>query len=156
MVTESAMYHKIGFTLIEMIIVVSILSIISILAVPTFIQMINDRRIDSAVQDISFYISEARNQAIISHQMTVLCLDTSLNREACSNYLMSASNKNERTFMVGLPKGIQINDKQPLYFFANGTLKEGVRKITLTYHGKMHCVAIGVLGNHSHSVGECE
>lgn len=149
------MQQKSGFTLIEMIVVVSILSILSILAVPSFLQFVAERKLDTAVKEISFYVAEARTQAIVSHQTTVLCLDHSISREVCSNYLPS-TNRLDRTFILNLPQGITLDRNEPLYFFANGSLKEGIHKITLTNQDKMRCIAIGILGSFSHSTGGCE
>ena len=58
-----------GFTLIELLAVIVILAIISLIAVPIVVNIINDSKKESLQRSVDLYIDAAK-QAITKYQMT--------------------------------------------------------------------------------------
>lgn len=73
-----------GFTLIELMVALSILVILLTIGVPSLIGFIHTQKVDSAVQLLKDSYNQARYEAVTRHQSVTLCpLDSSTNQ--CGN-----------------------------------------------------------------------
>ncbi|MCX7553898.1 GspH/FimT family pseudopilin [Marinicella sp. S1101] len=71
--------HNKGFTFIELIITLSILSILSAYAVPNYLNFKQAQSMTSEINRLAATISFARNQSIILNQHVILCATNSFN-----------------------------------------------------------------------------
>lgn len=65
-----------GFTLVELIVTLSILAIISVMAVPSFTQAIRKSQLNTSGKELVNDITEIRSQAIMSKKDQVITFDT--------------------------------------------------------------------------------
>lgn len=73
--TSSALLRSRGFSLIELMVAITILAILLALAVPSFQDMIQRNRVRTAAADLSDSLNLARSEAIKRGSSTRLCID---------------------------------------------------------------------------------
>jgi len=73
-----------GFTLIELVVAVVILSILVTLAVPSFREMVVRNRLTSQANELLQVITLARSEAIRRNRNVVVCIAAGSNGEGCS------------------------------------------------------------------------
>ena len=77
--------HSAGFTLIEAVITISIVSILASIAIPSFSAMVENNRISSASNDLLASLIYTRSEAAKRSQTVSIC--TSSNSTSCSTAL---------------------------------------------------------------------
>ncbi len=65
-------YAAMGFTLVELMIVVAIAAILAVLAAPSFTQVIEGQRVRSAGTDLNIAMNRARSEAIKRNTLVIL------------------------------------------------------------------------------------
>ncbi len=113
-----------GFTLIELMVALSILIILLTIGVPSLIDFVHAQRMDSAVQLLKDSYNQARYEAVTRHQSVTLCpLDSATNQ--CGNVWGGGvliyidqdgdshfdKNKDLRLRQVGFSDGVTITTK---------------------------------------------
>lgn len=78
-----------GFTLIELVVTVVVLAIMSAVAIPSFISVMNGNRISSASHELVAGLQLARSEAIRTNRSASLCFST--DGLACANTAMPTS-----------------------------------------------------------------
>ena len=85
--------RSIGFSLLELLMVIAIVSLMSALTMPTITSVMGGRNIDQATNMAEDVISTARQQAITKGAMVALLLSPSSSRFFSSQYVSRYSNK---------------------------------------------------------------
>jgi type IV fimbrial biogenesis protein FimT len=70
------MRHSAGFTLVELMVVVSIIAILAVVAMPSIGQLLANQRMKQSAYDINSAFSEARNQAAVLRRPIEVRFDT--------------------------------------------------------------------------------
>jgi type IV fimbrial biogenesis protein FimT len=122
-----------GTTLIELMVVVSILAILGTLGVPSFLSIITKSRITSETNQLNGLIRFARFKAIEEEQLTILCPTSDYS--ICNNdwnapkiVFIDANHNNERDpkepMLMSMPKSNDNNQiysrKKALKFYESG------------------------------------
>lgn len=102
-----------GFTLIEMMVTVAVLSIAMIIAVPSFTSLINSNRLSGQANELIAAFILARTEAIKQNQFIVLC--HSSDAQTCS----SAPESGWQGWLVARQV---ILDDQPTTILSSGTI----------------------------------
>ena len=66
-----------GFTLIELMVTIAVLAIIAMMAAPSFQSLIQNNELKEGVDKILFSLNDAKNNARLTRQVSVLKLDSS-------------------------------------------------------------------------------
>ncbi|WP_286235268.1 GspH/FimT family pseudopilin [Thalassotalea sediminis] len=147
-----------GFTMIELLVTITILGIASMIAVPALSEFLVKSRTDNEVIELQRFILTARNAAINSGQQVTIC---PLNAGTCSNdwdkTISMFMNEDDATkynaaneTMVKVKDAISSGDKlafsdgNTLIYSPTGRLVNG-QNVTFTYCPKNHAsIARGV------------
>lgn len=103
--THSALRaHNLGFTLIELMVVIIIAAILLTIAVPSFDSLIKRNNVDSLQSKLSSALSTARTEAASRNKVVTICSST--DEATCSGtwndgWIIFEDNDNERTFSTG-------------------------------------------------------
>ena len=74
--------HQQGFTLVELVVTIALLTILTTLAIPSFSEMLRQWRRDSATRELTTSLQLARSEAIKTSRQIVICPST--NGTACA------------------------------------------------------------------------
>lgn len=104
---------KNGFTLIELIVTISVLVILALVATPSISNLLAKQKLNMTTRDLVSTFNEARNQAVLLHKNTEVILHSTLENTSTNFYW----DKESGTSLIA-PKMIPS-----LIFQENGTLK---------------------------------
>lgn len=140
--------HRQGFTLLELLVTVSIISILTVIGVPSFRDMMASRSVQSQVDDLAGSIRLARTEALKRGLPVTLCRTADAN--AASPACASATDWSTGwlVFVDRAPRGaVGANDTvirvQQAYTNSGGILRTGTAVITFIPAG----IAPGADGN---------
>jgi type IV fimbrial biogenesis protein FimT len=75
-------YCQRGFTLVELVVTIALLAILTMLAIPSFSEVLRQWRRDSATRELSTSLQIARSEAVKTSRQTVIC--PSVDQTACT------------------------------------------------------------------------
>lgn len=81
---QAAIFHQRGFTIIELMVTVMILAVLLSLGVPSFVKLIRDQRVKTAVGDVYASLVFARSEALKRNTFVALCAKNS-DGSGCGN-----------------------------------------------------------------------
>ena len=148
-------YHNRGITLIELIIAITIASILAMVAVPTFISMYQENRLTTNIDNL-YYVLQSAKSAAIKNNLTVY---VNFHAGTAWCYGMNASSTCDCTVANSCTLGTYSASTKQDYSLSttgltNSTLQfDGthggakVSSITLTLGANAISVSIGALGN---------
>lgn len=110
------MQLKRGFTLVELMVTIAVLAIIAIMAVPSFQSVIQNNELKKGVDKILFSLNEAKNNARLTRQVSVLKLDISYSVPATAKIFDLSTG-------LGTNLELQNNNIKAIYFLANGQVQ---------------------------------
>ena len=147
------MVHKrtLGFTLIEMMVVIAIIAVLSAIAVPSFMEYARNQRLNGAARQVYSDLMNARQQAVTENKKIIV--------EFVSNhqYQFVRDNDASETVSTG-DETLVLRDIHPEYsdvtfsagfnpaFRPNGTGKNPVITLTSSSTGKTKCIVISTAG----------
>lgn len=116
-IEEAAMVNRDGFTLIELVIVVSIMAVVTALAAPNTYRWVSNRRFVSAVDELYVVFQKARIRAVRENADVVIRFDTANNQ--CEAFVDNGAGGGTaqdrvrngaevRVEMVDLPEGVNM------------------------------------------------
>lgn len=144
-----------GFTIVELIITVVILAIITVMAVPSFVNMYTRKKLESSAHELTMRIAEARVQAVTLRDSTGICL-SSLSNSDCATALSIIDTYKNRIFIAQLDKGVTATGSSAtsLRFRNNGSIASSANFI-LVRNNLSYCVSVGITGDTTVKEGAC-
>jgi len=100
------MMNRSGFTLVEMMVAISILAILAAIAIPNGISWMGNARINSAGRQVYAAIQDARMHAIKANSDTTIAFTTGGNSYETSKWDPQTLQMNQQTH--NLPAGVQV------------------------------------------------
>ncbi|MDM1756727.1 MULTISPECIES: GspH/FimT family pseudopilin [Acinetobacter] len=138
-----------GFTLIELMVTLAVLAIIAALAMPSFVNTIKQRQLDTAFRELSLAITDARSQAVNIRQDVELKLNSNDANTATllnwnSNISEVSLESGSVTNIVFEPTGGVKNFNQTTMSFSICHADLGIsRRLQLTRMGSITTLAEG-------------
>lgn len=142
-----------GFTLIELIITITVLAILATIAVPSFNSLLNRQKLNASARELMSKLVEARTQALTIRQITGVCVSTVTN---CAESLSISSNISNRIFVAQLDKEVTLasGSATQLIFRVEG-IPVASSKFSLQRQGIARCIEVGVTGDTTYKEGAC-
>ncbi|WON79563.1 prepilin-type N-terminal cleavage/methylation domain-containing protein [Acinetobacter sp. UGAL515B_02] len=142
-----------GFTLIELIITITVLAILATIAVPSFNSLLNRLKLNASARELMTKLVEARTQALTIRQTTGVCVSTVTN---CAESLSISSNISNRIFVAQLDKEVTLasGSATQLIFRVEG-IPVASSKFSLQRQGIARCIEVGVTGDTTYKEGAC-
>lgn len=142
-----------GFTLIELIITITVLAILATIAVPSFNSSLNRQKLNASARELMSKLVEARTQALTIRQTTGVCVSTVTN---CAESLSISSNISNRIFVAQLDKEVTLasGSATQLIFRVEG-IPVASSKFSLQRQGIARCIEVGVTGDTTYKEGAC-
>lgn len=142
-----------GFTLIELIITITVLAILVTIAVPSFNSLLNRQKLNASARELMSKLVEARTQALTIRQTTGVCVSTVTN---CAESLSISSNISNRIFVAQLDKEVTLasGSATQLIFRVEG-IPVASSKFSLQRQGIARCIEVGVTGDTTYKEGAC-
>lgn len=105
-----------GFTLIELMVIIAIIAIVASIAAPSFQSLIQGNELKKGVDTILFSLNDAKNNARLTRQVSILKLDSSYSIPATAKgFDLSAG--------LGTNLELQTNNIKAIKFLANGQIQ---------------------------------
>lgn len=144
-----------GFTLVELIVTISVLAIIALMAAPSFAAMYSRQKLESSARELVMKISEARSQAVLLRQSTGVCL-ASLSDDDCATAIAIPKVETQRIFIARLDHGVTSANSSStnLSFRRNGSLA-AQKNFILERQNLSYCIQVGVIGDTTVKEGAC-
>lgn len=127
-----------GFTLIELMIVLSIMSIILILSFPSFNRLMAQSQLNTARYDVSTFINMARTLAITRGKRVVLC--PSLDQDNCHN----EGEWHRGMIVFHDPNRNRMHDPDEEILLANDPMGPGVKVVSSRFRRKISYLPSGL------------
>lgn len=105
-----------GFTLIELMVTIAVLAVLAVIAVPSFQSLIQRNELKKGIDKILFTLNEAKNNARLTRQISVLKLDSSFS-------VTSTAKSFDISTGVGTNLELQNNNVKAISFLANGQVQ---------------------------------
>lgn len=142
-----------GFTLIELIITITVLAILATIAVPSFNSLLNRLKLNASARELMSKLVEARTQALTIRQTTGVCVSTVTN---CAESLSISNNISNRIFVAQLDKEVTLasGSATQLIFRVEG-IPVASSKFSLQRQGVARCIEVGVTGDTTYKEGAC-
>jgi len=144
-----------GFSLIELMVVIAVLSVVLGLAVPNLQQMVVDNRIKAAANTLHTALHMARNEAIARNTTVTLCpsavnpkrrvLQCSGGNDYANGILIRTDSETLQT-EEGISNGISITGQTEYVFRSGGTSREGNITVTHARSNIERTICVGSFG----------
>jgi len=150
--------RTLGFTLIEMMVVIAVIAVLSAIAVPSFMEYARNKRLNGAARQVYTDLMNARQQAVTENKKIIVQFVNN------HQYQFVRDNDASETVTTG-DETLVLRDIQPEYsdvtfsagfnpaFRPNGTGKNPVITLTSSSTGKTKCITISTAGRIK--IGDC-
>ena len=150
--------RTLGFTLIEMMVVIAVIAVLSAIAVPSFMEYARNQRLNGAARQVYTDLMNARQQSVTENKKIIVQFVNN------HQYQFVRDNDASETVTTG-DETLVLRDIQPEYsdvtfsagfnpaFRPNGTGKNPVITLTSSSTGKTKCITISTAGRIK--IGDC-
>ena len=142
-----------GFTLIELMVSLSVLAIITMIATPSLASALENQKLKQAAIDLKIGLQQARSQAVLTSSEQVVCpLSATTTQASCGaalhNYRhLNDMQKNQKITLVEMDPKVKLTNSsaQHIVFSAQGYTTE--QTITLCARQRSYAITVYMPGH---------
>lgn len=140
-----------GFTLIELMVALTVLAIMTMLATPSLASALENQKLKQVAVELKTALQEARSQAILTRSEQVVCASQAATQSSCglalANYsALSDIQKKQQITLIPIPEKIQVarDSATQVLFSTQGYSTEQI--ITLCTSQRAYSITVYVSG----------
>lgn len=142
-----------GFTLIELMVTLSILAVITLIATPSLASALENQKLKQAAIDIKVALQNARSQAVLTSSQQVVCTKTwSESADNCGATLkgyaqLSAKQKQQKIHVLELDESVYLNSDSATEFVFTPQGYTNQQTLTLCATGRSYAITVYMPGH---------
>lgn len=145
--------HMRGFTLIELMVTLSILAVITLIATPSLASALENQKLKQAAIDVKVALQNARSQAVLTSSQQVVCAKTlSESTENCGAALkgyaqLSNQQKQQKIHVLELDENVYLKSGSATEFIFSSQGYTNQQTLTLCATGRSYVITLYMPGH---------
>lgn len=146
--------HKIrGFTLIELMVTLTVLAIITMIATPSLANALENQKLKQAAIELKIGLQQARSQAVLTSSEQVVCpMIAGMTEANCATALADAQNlssaqQNKKTTLVALDSKVELQSDSATAFVFSPQGYTTEQTITLCSSERSYAITVYMPGH---------
>ena len=142
-----------GFTLIELMVTLSILTVITLIATPSLASALENQKLKQAAIDVKVALQNARSQAVLTSSEQALCIQTSLQSAAnCGATLkgyaqLTDKQKQQKIDILQLNEKVYLKENSATEFIFSAQGYTTQQTLTLCANDRSYAITVYMPGH---------
>ena len=146
--------HKVrGFTLIELMVTLTVLAIITMIATPSLASALENQKLKKAALELKIALQQARSQALLTSSEHVLCLNMAdMTQASCAQALeqgqsLNSLQQDNKTTLLTLDSKVSLKNNSATVFVFSSQGYTTEQRVTLCSGARSYVIQVYMPGH---------